>query len=181
MPYFLDCDVRYNEYVLICRSDARKCPTCEELTHRWEDLGDLTTRIKYDWYVTHDGFHIVSKKVKSILEDACVPCIAFVKLSNGSFAIRVEKTVCLDLTNSLQRTKGPCAMCGRLTAILGNPYEAKIMEGQKRIGDTAILRATTVFGSEQFWAPTLIFGDELMFKLNDEGISGGVFWKEVSH
>jgi hypothetical protein len=178
MPHFL-AGRRTNASVhLLSPETARTCPSCGTYTHRWEDLGDMTTPMNQDWSLTHEGFNIVSQKFKDIVEDTGVREVDFLPLSNGCFVFRPQRVVFLDVTEALERTKGPCLMCGRLTAFLGIPYEATIMSGQQKVGMTDIVRTAQAFGGDNFRSEEYIFGEEVLEALNYEGLRGGIFWYE---
>lgn len=104
--------------------------------------------------------------------------VDFFPLSNGSYVFRPRRVVFLDVTEALERTMGPCQTCGRLTAFLGLPPEAKLMRGQQKVGLTDIVRSAQAFGSDEFFPEEFIFGDEILEALNDEGLRGGIFWYE---
>lgn len=176
MAHFITC--KRNGHHLLSQKSARTCPTCGLYTHRWEDMGDIKKKIDKDVSATNDGFTIVSEKFKNIVEDVAVKDVDFFPLSNGFYVFRPRRVVFLDVTDAVERTKGPCETCGRLTAFFGFVYEAKLMRGQQKVCLTDIVRAAQTYGSDEFFPEEFIFGDEILEALNDEGLRGGIFWYE---
>ncbi len=167
-----------NGHHLLSLGSARACYTCGLYTHPWEDMGDIKEKINKDYSVTNDGFQIVSEKFKDIVEEVGVRDVDFFPLSNGSYVFRPRRVVFLDVTDAVERTKGPCKTCGRLTAFFGFSLEAKIMRGQQKVGLIDIVRSAQSYGSDQFFAEEFIFGEEILEALNDEGLRGGILWYE---
>ena len=97
LPYYLNGKAN-GEELLLSQPNARKCPSCEMYMHRWEDRGDLTTKLHADFGFTGEGFQVVSQKFRDIVTEVGVREVTFLPLSNGSCILRPERVTFLDLS-----------------------------------------------------------------------------------
>lgn len=167
---------KYYGINLLDPATARKCAECGVFTHAWEDIGDTKKKIDADISWTRDGFPLVSEKVKAIVEYKATSQADFIPLSNGLYAFRQRKKVFVDVSDALERTKGPCQKCGRFTAFLGDIDLVKPLAGQVTIGMDDIVRTHQLWGGDVDFFFLILIGEALASALKHEGLKGSITW-----
>ena len=164
-PHSLSCN--YNGIGLLAGQRVRRCFECGLMTHRWENRLATDQKPKDPISVSHDGFYMISRRVRTILEGECgVENVEFIRLQSGYFVLRPLSSIFLDLSNASPSLHGEalkthdprCRVCGRLPGEFWDSRRIKIMRGQGMVHDDEVLFAGQAASSGDTKSPGIIIG-----------------------
>lgn len=177
MPFMIALYRTEDVQTLLSYETARYCPSCEQFTHPWDDIGDIRRKPRRDCTLSFDGMHIISTRFKEVVEQVTTSEINFIPLSKGFFVFRPLTEIFLDVTDAyippaVPGTGGRCETCGRERAFFGYADDGVILPGQKDICPTDVLIVAQAIGSGRTSHQSIIIGDDVKMALENEKLIG---------
>ena len=160
MPYILSLNFAGIE-LLKDNPRADRCQACGFIRNKWEKYADTKKKLSGDIGATHDGFDLVSKRFKEIMEHCEIRGVVFDPLSSGDFQLRFYRSVETDRDHQRLVFLGdPCATCGEYREILTKQIYPKLAK-DVFVAEDEIVRSIQQVGSVKKRHHQIYVGDRV--------------------
>ena len=157
-----------------CRVGVHRCVTCGQLTRKWAEplLGLVIKKRKYDISITYDGVVVVSKRFKSLVEEAPLSGLTFRVLPNdpGFYSIYPPMVVPFDSERRKTQFIKPCQQCGQYESVVG--ASPVYLKSGVELAAREFARTDLEFGSDDEKAFLLLCGNDAAIALSKANLRG---------